>query len=302
MTWHAVGRKKDGKLRHPADGEAWKMMDAQYPDFSSEHRNVNLGEIEDTMSHSERNASLEYHIGTKKNQDGKVFKLKHADWKASHQYVLFNSGNNEIQSLIREHRVSLDGDATLKRFKRERTHTSDFWIWLKEQILSKDSIFRDLEVLALEPKRAAGRFTGYVVNGYRFHTNSRDSRCITQNSGVFVTADTTSFASSKDENPVVGNVNYYGSVEEIFELDYWGGFNVVLLKCCWYQEEKDEYELTKVNSNKLSHKNNPYVMSSQVQQVFYVQDPIQKMVHYVIKKFPRDVCDAENENTTEEEI
>ncbi|KAL8155909.1 hypothetical protein AgCh_001095 [Apium graveolens] len=25
-------------------------------------------------------------------------------------------------------------------------------------------------------------------------------------------------------------------------------------------------------------------------------------VHYVIKKFPRDVCDAENENTTEEEI
>ena len=34
MTWHAVGRKKDGKLRHPADGKAWKMMDAQYPDFA----------------------------------------------------------------------------------------------------------------------------------------------------------------------------------------------------------------------------------------------------------------------------
>ncbi|XP_074346990.1 uncharacterized protein LOC141685807 [Apium graveolens] len=47
MTWHLVGRKKDGKLRHPADGEAWKMMDAQYTDFSSEHRNVNLGVVAD---------------------------------------------------------------------------------------------------------------------------------------------------------------------------------------------------------------------------------------------------------------
>ncbi|KAL8097419.1 hypothetical protein AgCh_030522 [Apium graveolens] len=265
-------------------------------------RYVSIRETEDTMSHSARNASLEYHIGTKKNQDGKVYKLKHADWKASHQYVIFNSGNNEIESLIREHRVLLDGKATSKRFKREKTHTSDFWIWLKEEVMSKDSISRDLEVLALGPNRAARRFTDYVVNGYRFHTKSRDSLCITQNSGVFVTVETTSFASSKDENPVVGNVNYYGSVEEIFELDYWGGFNVVLFKCCWYKEEKDEYGLTKVNFNKLSHKNDPYVLSSQVKQVFYVQDPIQKMVHYGIKKLPRDVCDAENENATEEEI
>lgn len=43
MTWHAVGRKKDGKLRHPADGEAWRMMDAKYPEFSSENRNIRLG-------------------------------------------------------------------------------------------------------------------------------------------------------------------------------------------------------------------------------------------------------------------
>ncbi|KAL6547848.1 hypothetical protein OROHE_009553 [Orobanche hederae] len=43
MTWHAVGRKEDGKLRHPADAKAWKTMDAQYPHFSSEIRNVRLG-------------------------------------------------------------------------------------------------------------------------------------------------------------------------------------------------------------------------------------------------------------------
>lgn len=43
MTWHAVGRKDDGKLRHPADGAAWKTMDALFPDFSSEKRNISLG-------------------------------------------------------------------------------------------------------------------------------------------------------------------------------------------------------------------------------------------------------------------
>ncbi|KAL8155783.1 hypothetical protein AgCh_000986 [Apium graveolens] len=59
------------------------------------------GETEDTMSYFARNASLEYHIGIKKNQDGKVIKLKYVDWKASHQYVLFNSGNNKIESMIR---------------------------------------------------------------------------------------------------------------------------------------------------------------------------------------------------------
>ncbi|XP_074322756.1 uncharacterized protein LOC141659726 [Apium graveolens] len=43
MLWHAKGRKKDGKLRHPADAEAWKALDARYPQFSSENRNIRLG-------------------------------------------------------------------------------------------------------------------------------------------------------------------------------------------------------------------------------------------------------------------
>lgn len=43
MTWHASSRKDDGKLRHPADAEAWKTMDARYPDFASEKRNIRLG-------------------------------------------------------------------------------------------------------------------------------------------------------------------------------------------------------------------------------------------------------------------
>lgn len=140
-----------------------------------------------------------------------------------------------------------------------------------------------------------------MINGYRFHTKSRDSRCTTQNSGVFLTAETTSFANSKDQNPIIGDVNYYGSIEDIIEVDYWGIFTVVLFKCCWYQEEKDSFGLTWVNFNKLCFKSEPYVLASQVQQVFYVEDPTANSVHYVIKRLPRNWCDAEDQNIMEEE-
>jgi hypothetical protein len=43
MRWHEEERSKDGKLRHPADGQAWKDFDRLHPDFASESRNVRLG-------------------------------------------------------------------------------------------------------------------------------------------------------------------------------------------------------------------------------------------------------------------
>ncbi|XP_074351502.1 uncharacterized protein LOC141690616 [Apium graveolens] len=43
MTWHALSRKKDGRLRHPADEKGWKSMDSKYPKFAAEMRNVRLG-------------------------------------------------------------------------------------------------------------------------------------------------------------------------------------------------------------------------------------------------------------------
>lgn len=36
MTWHATERPKDGKLRHPADAQAWKDFDSLDHQFASE--------------------------------------------------------------------------------------------------------------------------------------------------------------------------------------------------------------------------------------------------------------------------
>lgn len=44
--------------------------------------------------------NAEYHIGGRKNKDGKVIQLKDSVWKACHTYILFNCGNKEIETLI----------------------------------------------------------------------------------------------------------------------------------------------------------------------------------------------------------
>ncbi|GKC56506.1 hypothetical protein Tco_1084104 [Tanacetum coccineum] len=43
MRWHDMGRTKDGKLRHPGDGLAWKAFNDRYPKFASDPRSVRLG-------------------------------------------------------------------------------------------------------------------------------------------------------------------------------------------------------------------------------------------------------------------
>lgn len=43
MIWHEDERTKDGKLRHPTYGQAWKDFDRIHFNFSSESRNIRLG-------------------------------------------------------------------------------------------------------------------------------------------------------------------------------------------------------------------------------------------------------------------
>ncbi|XP_020963472.1 uncharacterized protein LOC110265062 [Arachis ipaensis] len=43
LRWHDEHRSKDGKLRHPADGQSWKDFDRLHPDFAKESRNIRLG-------------------------------------------------------------------------------------------------------------------------------------------------------------------------------------------------------------------------------------------------------------------
>ena len=111
-----------------------------------------------------------------------------------------------------------------------------------------------------------------------------------------MSAITDSFASARDQSLVDGMVLYYEIIQDIIEIDYWGCFSVVLFNCDWFHNEVDDYGFTQVYFNKKCSTNDPFVLASQVHQVFYVEDPVEKNVYYARKKVPVDLYDLEEEN------
>jgi len=59
---------------------------------------------------------------------------------------------------------------------------------------------------------------GFVINGYRFHTQNRDKLKKTQNFGVMVEAN---------------DKTYFGKINDIIELDYYSEYKVVQFCYDW---------------------------------------------------------------------
>ena len=78
------------------------------------------------------------------------------------------------------------------------------------------------------PNTVAKRFSGYMVNGYKFHTREYDARHTTQNNGLTLVSETASFARSKDENPKTKPITYFRAINDIIQLDYYSHFQFVL--------------------------------------------------------------------------
>ncbi|GER40345.1 glutamine-tRNA ligase [Striga asiatica] len=139
--------------------------------------------------------------------------------------------------------------------KDAQQHSQEFMFWLKEKVeLDQDQVPPYIKWLSLGPCNVARRYVGYI-----------------------------------DHNPVTEKVLYYGVIQEIIELDYWSSFSVVLFRCDWFHVENDDYGFARVNFNKNCYSDDPFVLASQVHQVFYVEDPIEEGWHYTIKNLPKEL-------------
>ena len=76
--------------------------------------------------------------------------------------------------------------------------------------------------MAVGPFKIVHRYGIYIVNRFKFHARDRAIGRKSQNSGVLVKGDDTS-----------ADKEYYGVLEDIFELLYVGNKKVVLFKCHW---------------------------------------------------------------------
>ncbi|KAL4033583.1 hypothetical protein IC575_006682 [Cucumis melo] len=79
-------------------------------------------------------------------------------------------------------------------------------------------------------------YEGYMINGCSYHTKSRDGHRTIQNSGVILVAMTMQVSSAKDKNPVIGDMSFYGIIEDIWEVSY-NTFSIVLFKCKWVENK-----------------------------------------------------------------
>jgi hypothetical protein len=102
-----------------------------------------------------------------------------------------------------------------------------------------------LSLLSLSPKRKVKCYNGYFFNGYIFHTEEYGHGRKTYNSGVCINGST----SNEFE------VDYYGRLEEVMELQYHSEQNrVFLFKCYWYEtidrgiRADPHYGLVEINS------------------------------------------------------
>ncbi|KAL3846265.1 hypothetical protein ACJIZ3_003668 [Penstemon smallii] len=224
----------------------------------------------------------------------------------AHRYVLFNC--QVVEPYKVEHLGMISQQyPNLRDWDKEKIHNEQFPRWFKDREVSLldlvENPFREeLKVLAQGPQKVFTRYKKYIINGFRFHTKEIEARRRTQNSGVIVTAETISFSSRKDTNPIVSDVTYYGILTDIVELDYLFGKRVVLFKCDWVSQrgKRSEKDCVLVNFSYLMGDEEPFILASQAMQVMYVKDLKHKDWHIAIRIVPRDFFDMTSRSSTDD--
>ncbi|TYK09720.1 transposase [Cucumis melo var. makuwa] len=106
-------------------------------------------------------------------------------------------------------------------------------------------------------------------------------------------------SSSKDKNLVIGDMSFYGVIQEIWELNY-NTFNVPVFKCDWVQNSSgvwiDELGYVLIDLNRVGHKSDSFILASQAKQVFYVVDPSDVRLSIVLTPPQKDFEDRYNDD------
>lgn len=156
-----------------------------------------------------------------------------------------------------------------------------------------DETNEHLKVLAHRPLRFALTHKGYFVNGYKFHTGSYGGGHVTANNGVCVKGSCYNEAEA----------DYYGLLDEVLEVEYVGVGRcvVVLFKCTWFDVNQGvrvdkKHDLVSVKYKSRLNTDDPFILASQAQQVYYTSYPSQtkelKDWWAVVKTKPRGIYEV----------
>ena len=97
----------------------------------------------------------------------------------------------------REHEQEVNNQSRRSKWRKAKNHCQNFSQWFETRALQED-VPNLIKQLSRGQNSVAKRYSGYLINGYRFHVQQHDTRPKTQNSGVTLISSTISFESSKD--------------------------------------------------------------------------------------------------------
>ncbi|XP_052177584.1 uncharacterized protein LOC127791645 [Diospyros lotus] len=242
--------------------------------------------------------TLKKYVRTRSHPEGSI-----AEGYLAEECLTF-CARTHLQSIRLERRGASNREITQK-------HHENFPLWFQKHVyelqVSGHNVPNEVKTLAAGPHSWAWKYSGYIVNGFKFHTRRRERRRMTQNSGVLLTANTESYASSKDKRPISGDVTFYGVLTDVVEIRYSNEFKFVLFKCDWVDNNRgmkvDSLNFITVNFNCLMYQENkptdePFILATQASQVWYVADPLDEEWHVVMKMTPRDLYNMGKRNVT----
>ncbi|XP_057771556.1 uncharacterized protein LOC130992829 [Salvia miltiorrhiza] len=218
----------------------------------------------------------------------------------AHWYILNNCGDT-VDIFINEHKEILRSK-NIREEDVDGIQKNEFPTWFKEKM----SVLRvnndpratdDLYSLSQWPDDRYRSWFSCIVNGVRFRCKIRDDKFKTQCSGVSTWGD-----------GGVDDIIYYGVLIEILELDYINQRKVFLFRCKWYNSDPMgkrivvDHNLTSIDVTSEWYKDEPFILATQAQQVFYLQDLSRGKNWMVVQKVNhRNIFDIVEREEGEEE-
>jgi hypothetical protein len=143
--------------------------------------------------------------------------------------------------------------------------------------------------LAQGPDDRVRIFNCCLINGFLFRMNHVKSKLSTQKSGVVVEGDEST-----------GNMDWYGIIKRIILLDFPCGKEVVLFQCDWYDVptagtnkgrgcKNNKYDIIDIDTTRFRYLEDPYILGTQAEQVFYVKGTKNPKWSTIIRMKPRNL-------------
>ena len=169
------------------------------------------------------------------------------------------------------------------------------------ELYEEGRISDTLYALSRGPHHHVRVFNRSFINGFYFRTASIEGSLNTQNSGVAVKGTDSS-----------ASMEWYGVIKKILTLDFPGEKEVVLFQCDWYDVpapsknkgrgyRKDQYGIVDVDTTRFRYLNDPYILGTQAEQLFYVKGAKKSEWSSIVRLKPRNLfsmpepLDIENE-------